>query len=145
MFCACACLLYLPCGSSIWSHWTGIALWRHCRHNQWDPDCVDYQRASSRRLAAGTQNSCTGFWRWCKNFDSLFNLSATLAILIILHSKITPIIMLWGIIAVLFFGCVNLLSVITEGNNQFSFLQAAALRGLFVLFNWFHLGPTHLA
>lgn len=48
---------------SICSYRAGTALWRHCRHHQWHPDCVHHQRATSWRLTAGTQNSCTRLWR----------------------------------------------------------------------------------
>lgn len=48
----------------ICSYRTGIALRRNHRHHQRDSDRVHHQRASSWGLASGSQDSCTGFWRW---------------------------------------------------------------------------------
>lgn len=48
----------------ICSHRTGVALRRHRRHHQWDPDRVHHSRASSWGIASGPQDSRTGFWRW---------------------------------------------------------------------------------
>lgn len=48
----------------ICSYRTGIALRCNRRHHQRDSDRVHHQRASSWGLTSGSQDSCTGFWRW---------------------------------------------------------------------------------
>lgn len=59
------------------------------------------------------------------------------------HNEITPLVTLQGAGAAVHL--LRLLRVMSElAPDRVSFPQAAAARWLFVLFDWFHLGQTHL-
>lgn len=134
----------------ICSHRTGAALRRHRGHHQWDPDRLHHQGAPPGGLAAGPQDSRTGFRRWRSPsgtasavFDRSLSLCTPSLSYLPAHNEISPLVTLQGAGAAVHL--LRLLRVMTElAPDRVSFPQAAAARWLFVLFDWFHLGQTHL-